>query len=175
MFLEYKQRAGARRSGRGENARPTPVQGQFIPPWSQQVMVYPEVPVNERATAWLLTETYQSGKYEPAVTNDPHHAQREDARFRQLSDDSCLSRLRFVHVQPEEAGARWQVGVAVGPSRPRQIAEAVLHLTYTAPRVVRRRDGCGRPVGNGRVRCRFPPKYTWPVARRYSRNRNPSP
>ena len=106
MFLEYQQRAGARRSGCGENARPTPVQGQFIPPWSQQAMVYPEVPVNERASAWLLTETYQSGKHEPAVTNDPHHAQREDARLQQLSDDSCLSRLRFVHVQPEESGAR---------------------------------------------------------------------
>ena len=69
-------------------------------------MVYPEVPVNERATAWLMTETYQSGKHEPAVTNDPHHAQREDARLQQLSDDSCLSRLRSVHAQPEESGAR---------------------------------------------------------------------
>ena len=55
MFLEYKQRAGARRTGCGENARPTSVQGQFIPPWSQQAMVYPEVPVNERASAWLQT------------------------------------------------------------------------------------------------------------------------
>ena len=106
MFLEYKQRAGARRTGCGENPRPTPVQGQFIPPWSQQAMVYPEVPVNERASAWLQTETYQSGKHEPAITNDPHHAQCEDAWFPQLSDDSCFSRLRLVHVQSEEFGAR---------------------------------------------------------------------
>ena len=104
MVLEHKQRAGAGRSGRGEKARPTPVQGQFIPPWSQQVMVYPEVPVNERATAWLLTETYQSGKYEPAVTNDPHHAQREDARFRQLSNDSCLSDSVSYTCSPKKLG-----------------------------------------------------------------------
>ena len=121
-FLEYQQRAGARRSGCGENASPTPVQRQFIPAWSQQPMIYPEVPLNERATAWLLTETYQSDKHEPAVTNDPHHAQREDTRLQQPSDDGCLPRLRSVHVQPEESGPRGQIGVAVGPSRPRQIA-----------------------------------------------------
>jgi len=81
MCLQYEQRAGARRSGRRENVPSTPVQGQFVPPWPQQAMAYPEVPVKERATARLLTETYQSGKHEPAVTNDPHHAQREDARL----------------------------------------------------------------------------------------------
>jgi hypothetical protein len=106
MSLEYKQRAGAGRSGCGEYARQTSVQGQFIPSWSQQAMVYPEVPVNDRATAWLLTETYQSGKHEPAITNDPHNAQREDVRLQQLSDDSCLLRLCLVHAQPEESGAR---------------------------------------------------------------------
>lgn len=106
MFLKYEQRAGAGRSGCREYARQTSVQGQFIPPWSQQAMVYPEVPVNDRATAWLLTETYQSGKHEPAITNDPHHAQCEDGWFQQVSDDSCFSRLRIVHVQSEEFGAR---------------------------------------------------------------------
>ena len=105
MSLEYEQRARARRSGCGENAPPTPVQGQFISPWSQQAMVYPEVPVNERTSAWLLTEIYQSSKYEPTGTHGPHHPHRKNARLQQLSDDRCLSRLGFVHVQPEESGA----------------------------------------------------------------------
>jgi hypothetical protein len=39
MFVEYQQRAGARRTGCGENALPIPVQSQFIPAWSQQAMV----------------------------------------------------------------------------------------------------------------------------------------
>jgi len=51
MSPEYKERAGARRCGRRKNAVPTPVQGQFIPAWSQQAMVYQEVPMNDRATA----------------------------------------------------------------------------------------------------------------------------
>ena len=106
MSLQYQKRAGARRSGCGRDCPPTPVQGQFIPPWCQQAMVYPEVPVNERASAWFQTETYQSCRHEPPVTNKPHHAQREEVRLHELSDDSCLSRLRSVHAQPEEFGAR---------------------------------------------------------------------
>ena len=150
MLLEYKQRASAGRSGCGENARPTLVQGQFIPAWSQQAMIYPEVPMDERASAWLVTETYQSGKHQPAVTNDPHYAQSEDARLQQQSDDGGLSRLRSVHVQPEESEARCQVGVAVGRSRPREIAEAVRHPDVHGPPGVRWRDCCGRRVANGR-------------------------
>jgi hypothetical protein len=68
-------------------------------------MVYPEVPANERASAWLLTEIHQSGKYEPTATDDLHHPHRDNARLQQLSDDSCLSRLGFVYVQPEESGS----------------------------------------------------------------------
>jgi len=105
MFFEYEQRARARRSGCGENGPPTPVQGQFISPRCQQAMVYAEVPVNERPSAWVLTEIYLSSKYEPTDTNGPHHPHHKNARLLQLSDDRRFARLGFVHVQPEESGA----------------------------------------------------------------------
>ncbi len=161
MLLEYKQRASAGRSGCGENARPTLVHGQFIPTWSQQAMIYPEVPMDERASAWLVTETYQSGKHQPAVTNDPHHAQSEDTRLQQQSADGGLSRLRSVHVQPEESEARCQVGVAVGRSRPREIAEAVRHPDVDRPPGVRRRTAVAA-VSLTVAAARIPPKDTWP-------------
>ena len=69
MFLHYKEHAGAGRSRCGENPRPTPVQSEFIPPWSQQPTVYPEVPVNERTSAVV---SRASGRGHPALPGCAH-------------------------------------------------------------------------------------------------------
>ena len=162
MCLEDEQRAGARRSGRGENARPTHVQGQFIPPWFQQASAYPEVPANERATAWLLTETYQSGKDEPAVMNDPHHPQREYAGFRQLSDDRCLlatpfrtraSRRRWGHVA-RRCSRR--------PVSPRQSPRQSATITFTAHAPCVGATAVAAPSVTVAFAAKIPPKYTCP-------------